>query len=746
MPARYKDVKLPRWAALILPDEAPSKALVSRASNEEGSDKVDQEFEACHEEALYMRKRCFHILADQIDQVIAQVYRKATEPCLESLQDFLDASSPSSDQKRAFTEAVHNVNHTSDEQLEMTCRKRQRLNHSLSESDTHIDGLDSSLFDQQQELWTPQDPLLLPVILLHCPSFCSIDRINQISHIVHGLRIGRKRSAVVHLQKKPTGKKRQHCWMRQLVQAIHNLLPILSASESLRRRIVKRQKKKACTFNDLLLLWAQNVSCYDELIIVINADDSFYAVELQDFLHVLAAQRAEQGIPISVVLLAPHEGRRNMELRSSLQGYAGFRVRSENLPSQEHTLMQFRRALHFDQKFPVMFPPEVFQELERCYWQQNMSVYGALTKYRTALAFFFASDNRSLLSVAHNDTILAELWQRIAWFLLDDKARNLLLDHTTTGTSHSSSSVLSNLQESSLRHEQAHLVLQLIDFIQQGRQTKLQRKKHQSNQLFSPLFSGSLQGISHRSMLEELIKLRGSLQLGQDGKILPGIERTRELLTKYVYCEPRSSSRQRVAEFEKQLMDKKLLLLNELIVLVGKSRDSDDLTEVEELLTRWGCPATRRRRDEATTSNASEGGAWPIDSLTCDSPAITSGSLTSSEPRKQVVAALSNLPEPRRSNQQQQLPLTCLPSMMYRLIHDRVTVTEEDWYDEFWEKAGTEYDCCREQSFILFSFGLRYLKQCGLVAEKIRAGTRSDLLYERAKLVWCGVVMEFETA
>ena len=735
MPTR-KDVKLPRWATLLLPDdgdEAPPKALVFRASKGEEEDNEDQHYVARQEEATYMRKRCFHILAHQMAQCMDQVYQQSTVSCLETLQDFLAASTP------VHAEADVHRNTSSDEPLERNRQKRQKRDHSLSESYVHIEGLDSTLFDQQQELWEPQDPLLLPVFLLHCTSFSAMDRITQMEHIVHGLRADRKRSAVVLLEKRATGKKRRHCWMRQLVQALHSLLPILSASEFLRQRIVKRQKKRACNFTDLLLLWAQNVACYDDLIIVVNADDSFYTAELQKFLHILATQRAEQGIPMSVVMLAPHESRRKMELRSSLQGYAGFRVRSETLPSPDHILKQFRRSLHVDLKFPVLFPPAVFQELEKGYLQQNKCVHSVIAKYRKALALLFASDNRSLLSVSQNDTILAELWQRIAWFLLDEKARSLLLDHDTNDTNQSPCTVFNSLQDIKSRDEQAHLFLQLVDGVQHKKKhTNLHGKKHEDNELFAPLESGFLKGISVRAILEELVKLRSSLAPENDRHARMSVQQASLLLTSYVHCEPSSSSLKREAEREKMLIGKKLDLLNQLIVLVGKSRHSDDLVELEDLFKRWAFPNCWGPNNEDNTSNCSN--VWLITPPRCDSPPITSDILSASEPRKQVVVALSRLPVPPRSVPQQQPSLAYLPSMMYRLIHDRVAVTQEDWYDKFWENVNGQYDCSREQSYALFSLGLRYLKQCGLVAERIRVGSRSDLVYERAKLVWCGDV------
>ncbi|CAB9525012.1 expressed unknown protein [Seminavis robusta] len=732
-----KNVRLPRWATLMRPEEGPKISVSTAVENARDDEHLEElELETRQEEALYMRKRCFHILSQEMDQCLAQVYRDTTKPCLDALQDFLDASAPPRELRHSKSDSDNdNDNKTeSNNGGALASRKRQRLDFSSESeaspgSNTLLKGLDSALFDQQQEPWAPQDPLLLPIFLIQCPFFYGQDRNTQVDQLVQSLRDARKRSAVIKVERKTSagGKQRQGIWMKELVQQCHNLLPVLMM-EPLRKRIEKRRKKKACTFSEQFLLWAQNAPCYDELVVFLNIDDSFYSAELQDLLHVLASLRAEHGIPINVVMMAPHDGRRSMEVNSNIVGYAGFNVRSETLPSPDDICEQFRTALWIHRKFPVMFPQEVFEKVEESYTQQNQSVHCVVAKYRIALAHYFA-DDRSLLSVINHEAIQSKLWKRIAWFLVDEKARCVLLNENVAP---SSTVMFNNIQGRKIREEQARIVLELMGSLRQ-RQKGNQRQYFRKG-LFNPLFQGSLKGLSRRDMLEELAMLRKKFTTPAAlGDVLSGADEVklqpRVLLTKYATSEKLSACLEHSCDQDRQLLDKGRMVLDELIVLVGKSRDGDDLSELDQLLAHWGSLS------EAANSLSSKENERSTGTCHFAFPAISSDCIVSSEPRRETVDAIvqvlfhpSEKPSPSAAY---------IASTMYGLIHDRVAVTQEDWYEEFWQSMG-DFDCDREGSFGLFSIGLRFLKQTGLITEKLRVGSRSDILYERCKLVWCG--------
>ena len=271
-------VKLPGWAKLIRPKKQPSSTMTRRKPLD------------TREEEAYMRKRCYHILSKDMDDVMVHVLQEALAPSLELLQDYLDAAAPPSDRRSKTASSFNNTPQPTSR------RKRQRLfssatsptpaaaqNHqetSLLEppSSLLLEGLDSQLFDEQQEPQTPHDPLLLPIVVLQGPSF-GLDRKAQADCIVKSLRNSRTHSAVVkvepqhrHRQQRGGGSGRNTStnWMMQeLVRQCHAQVPVLS-TESLKRRITKRIKKKACTFSDMLLLWAQHITCYDEIVIVLD--------------------------------------------------------------------------------------------------------------------------------------------------------------------------------------------------------------------------------------------------------------------------------------------------------------------------------------------------------------------------------------------------------------------------------------------------------------------------------------------
>lgn len=250
-----KNIKLPRWANLIQPqEETPSK---------ENSWLLDED--EIREEEVFMRKRCFHILFNHMDQAMNQVLEDSVEPCCASLEALINAAAP--DQEEPQPRANDGMSSSS--------RKRQKLSFSTCSNKTpensFLKGLNTPLFDQQQEIHVPHDPLLLPVILLEGPSF-GRDRRAQVDCLAKTLQKSRRRSAVVQVQ---LSSQRRFQGMQELVRQLHYLSPILS-TEPLHRRIVKRRKKRAISFLDLLLLWAQNVSEYNEIVIFLHVSTVLY--------------------------------------------------------------------------------------------------------------------------------------------------------------------------------------------------------------------------------------------------------------------------------------------------------------------------------------------------------------------------------------------------------------------------------------------------------------------------------------
>ena len=478
----------------------------------------------------------------------------------------------------------------------------------------------------------------------------------------------------------------------------------------------------------------------------VQADEHFHSPELQDFLHALAARRSEQGIPLAVVMMGPHDGRRTMELMSTWQGYAGFVIRSVLLPPPSQIVEQFWKQLYLKRQFPVLLPSVVLAAIQRSFIYQQASFCKTVRKLQQALAYHFTQPG-SLLSVANDPSILSELWQRLAWFCVAEYSPERVTDSPAKKAAEeamvgaycrsillgddaeelSSTEILQIFKEGTTRQQQSHLVLQLMVLISDA------KKSGNKLNVFKPSFLYLLDNVKRQDVLQQLCESRKQVWMGS----VAGSETifqqqkpsSKDLMIRYVKCTPLKDVLSRERNYETQQLLQKVNLLNELIILVGNCRDGDSLSEIEQILDN----ILGRTQDEPRSL-----GCWWTDQ---DWAAIAES--FSPEPRQNNVSALLRLQRSTDDvndggkDRSIHLSLINVAGTMYRLIHDRVAATQEDWYEEFWQKAIVEaaVEVPREKSFALFSFGLRYLKQCGFISEKLRVGSRSDIIYERA-LVW----------
>jgi len=88
----------------------------------------------------------------------------------------------------------------------------------------------------------------------------------------------------------------------------------LNQDPDLPAALCKRQKLAKATIIEILLTWASHTQAFDDVLVYLEADDSFYGRDLQDFACWLAERRAIQGLPFVLILLGPHGGRRKIEL------------------------------------------------------------------------------------------------------------------------------------------------------------------------------------------------------------------------------------------------------------------------------------------------------------------------------------------------------------------------------------------------------------------------------------------------
>lgn len=464
------------------------------------------------------------------------------------------------------------------------------------------------------------------------------------------------------------------------------------------------------------------------LLSIYKADELLYSTELRDFLHTLAAKRAEQGIPVSVVMLEPPEGRRHIELRSSRQGYAGFVVRALALPSCEHVLHNFWRHLWIQENFPILFSLNALKDIKRSYLHHQKSCDRTLHKLSQLLASKLLQAG-SFLAVALSAPVKSELWDRMAWFLSYTGGR---VGESTINRG--CSGILKVLKEIPSDYQSAALCLHLMESI---------KSKHNSSSLslFKPTFSGLFRGTTRRELLQGLLNLRKQIDVRNDAG-----DRDETCMKKHLCNLPVGRAHEMVKSVARQQTAGSKRFVNEMVVIVSNCRDGDDLTEIEQLfdevLQRW-----------ASCNTKIEGNSDAEPKLKTNDTAMHSskclGDSLASEPRKEIVAALLLSSEvwhwpPQQGRLQvdtrdSTCPLASVSGIMYRLIKDRVALTQEEWVEAFRHQMldmGNESNS-EHIFYTLFSLGLRYLKQCGLVAEKLRVGSTKDIIYERAKLVYC---------
>ena len=93
---------------------------------------------------------------------------------------------------------------------------------------------------------------------------------------------------------------------------------------------------------------------------------------------------------------------------------------------------------------------------------------------------------------------------------------------------------------------------------------------------------------------------------------------------------------------------------------------------------------------------------------------------------------------------QTNLLLINVPGIMYRLIQNRVTVTEIEWYQAFLDHVENHNDVPTTEHkemtttnwFHIFGCGIRHLQISGLIRRN--EGRNNSIQYERTALVWCG--------
>jgi hypothetical protein len=653
LPDKKAVASLPSWAKLV----APRFKVKSEGR---------ESFLSLEEEEGYLRTRSYHAASRQMDKAAAEALEVLAEPVHAELKNLLNKVDRNSNADDA------------DESVSSSPAKRSRTSQDATETD-----------DYRIDLSTRYNPLLLPVMILEGPSY-RLDRQEWMRHLVRSTKHKRPRSAVVWLRL-PTAtataagglssqvSSRQAELTRQCLKLEGNLLPAL----------LSKSKLAKASLTDILLLWAGHTTSFDDIVIFWEMDESFYTPDNQDFLSWVAERRALDKLPFSVVLLGPHVGRRRLELRSATQGPVGLLVRRCVLASTDEMLAKFADNLWAKQAFSVPLSPAVLSTITQSYRAQNQSAVHAILKFKEALAHSFIPRGSFRTCIAGGDFLWEER-SRIAWFLLDESARALLLTDTDPEKT-CRSSVVDSLQELESRRRKACVAMQILGML--GNPSDLPFFYCGSHNEGSSKASGveKIQTMERQRLMSLLARLRtNSVQPGSTGS-----------LHALVF-----SDRPHV----ESLLNKTITtLINELIVVIDKCTH---LSEVEQLLfpivDDW-----IEQTDKLQNSAVAEASA--LASLT-------------TQPRRHLVAGIM---EPVPVDEEGAFWIANVPGNMFKLVQDRVSISNDDWFGAFEETIASQ--ASRQESVLIFAYGINFLKVCGLIREK---RVRGNTIFEKAVLVW----------
>lgn len=579
------------------------------------------------------------------------------------------------------------------------------------------------------------DPLLLPLLILDGP-FWHTDRAAWMAHLVHSAKQSRPRSCTVWLRPTPCQLRSgaRGCYYSYKEELMRQCLaqepdPTIFAGSRRRRRNQRFLRNYTTTTSssssvtDALLLWAARTRAFDEILVFLEVEhgDSLYnnnnnnsnsstanaAEQLADFLAWAAERRALHGLPLSIVFMGPQRSfRRPIQLMRSIGG-GGLLVRRVELPSPKAVLEAF--WVHFSKEGccpGVLLHPSTLSTLRHVYQNQNRSAVHILYQLQQAVALQFSLPGSFLSAVQLLASPQQQQSKRITSLIFHKQFQSLVASNSSNSTlaSCTSTSLLTWLEDCESRRRLACSVALPLHKL-------LNDKYSESSEpfLLHPMnsaqkFDKALNEEDRRALIAAAAaNLRSeSSQAATESAfshldLLPGDKLPHETLI-----------REKTAD-----------AINELIVLFDQCTTVSEVIKCLEPLT-----------DAWVTKSPS-----PL-----DNPLL----LPSSQDEK-----VCSPPLPRRDHVNAMLEdLECVgddrsvivPGCMYRLILDRASISETDWFNSFVETyqhpAGTDATS-RTMLFHLFGCGVRHLQICGLIRDR-RVTGKSGTTYEKTALVWCG--------
>jgi hypothetical protein len=541
---------------------------------------------------------------------------------------------------------------------------------------------------------------LLPVLLLDGP-FWPDDREMLFQHLVKRQQQRDEdgtRSCTVWLRTSSSSSKNslQHELVRQCLQQEPDGKMFSGWNKNKKKRLWRGIS------SDLLLHWASQTCSFDRIVVFVTIessgnDDLLYNTPmLSDFLHWTAQQRAEHGIPISIVLQNAPSFRRELPLvRGCCDGHV--LVRRATLPSAQDILDAFWQNL---------YTPMAFQTLDiiRCAFQhQHRSFLQVIRQLQQEVALALGTPGSFLafvpmLARAHS--------RRIASLILDKRFCTVIVQQPAT----------SNVLEWMVHRES----LREIVTVAQDLLAELIRKSStvRSSNLV-PFFLAQAT-VSGKTIGNEERKELVSILARHRSRICSN------LTTSFSHLDLLSGAKDLR---ERAIRDSCVQAINELIVLVENCKSTTDvqhclLPVLEEWLTSSLSPLNQQRPS---------GGVAFDEKVT-----------TLPQPRRDHVRGMleaivdDNLDnDDNTHNNKGKDRSVYIPAYMYRTLLDQATITESEWFDSFLESyPTTESDMTT--LFHLFACGVRHLQIAGLIRKRKVVGRNDEYMYEKSALVWCG--------
>ena len=667
-------IKLPPWA------QASSFSAVGQQSS---SSVVSLE-----EEEVYLRTRAYHSVSHQIDDALQMAVDSNIKDLCSRLQAFFQKCRPSSSMYRSM--------HTETEP-----------------SHSHRFAVEPPRHYK---------PSMLPLAILHSPpNLLDQRRLSTALTTCLKQQTTTERLAVCHLSQ-PVVLSTNHCG------------PLL---EEIIRQCIQQdhfQLAKSVSQVDRLKSWAQSTRMFDELVVIVEGTEGLSTRLLQDFVSLIASLRHDHGLVIQLILISSTFNTTTLHLQ-----YDGNHVLTTtmSLPSSQHLVNELWEQLL--QTPTTLLSPTTLSGIQSSFQNHHASFVKTAILLKQALALQYATKGSALMMGMGDGALLPkeeDETRRLAWFYLTQDGRKTLTGSKTTTTKESLLQRQDELDElqgtlhagmTALRHlSSSSSTIEIVESLQHP-----QLMKSMSMKLAKEL----LPKLSNKELLMKLGAIRESLLLPKKEATVSSSVRTRIGLSSSSSIVPRSAALQTTIN-----------ATNEMILLFVENNDNNEMIKQPETnhnpdlfqqnlwqaVEEWilgllhMLDTTHQKLQELSQQQQQQQQQQPN-----DNDVVTDTILP--QHRRRVASTLIEGNVVVAGSQEVQL--TTVPSILFRLMDGRVAIPRYDWfqlYKEWTNKLGDD----NEEAWSLFALGVYQLIYVGLIRERRGGSNRAETVYEKAALVW----------